>query len=235
MEDDFQIVDFGPEQNNELKALQEELEKLSNRHSQLKEMENLEKNIKECRKTMTAMLEEMKQMKEEKQRLRDRVCALDSKNKELLEQTKALQKEVQSLKDTAKAKKVEETDVDAKSCVSLKELDKSKCYACKNCGTHISLEGDIASRNYQVGQGAFTEKKRGYLFNCAVNLTLGATKTEKFTTGSYEIAWVSCSKCAASLGWKYLSTNNQSNASKVGKLCLARYSLTSPQEKTEQL
>ncbi|ETO20484.1 fad NAD binding oxidoreductase [Reticulomyxa filosa] len=226
MEDDFQIVDFGPEQNNELKALQEELEKLSNRHSQLKEMENLEKNIKECRKTMTAMLEEMKQMKEEKQRLRDRVCALDSKNKELLEQTKALQKEVQSLKDTAKAKKIEETDANAKSCVSLKELDKSKCYAF----WRVILQVEITKLDKE-----HFRKKRGYLFNCAVNLTLGATKTEKFTTGSYEIAWVSCSKCAASLGWKYLSTNNQSNASKVGKLCLARYSLTSPQEKTEQL
>jgi len=117
--------------------------------------------------------------------------------------------------------------------VVFKELDKSQCYACKQCGTHIGLESDVNNKCYQVGQGAFTEKKRGYLFGNAVNLTLGVTKTENFSTGSYDISWVTCGKCNTSLGWKYLSASNESNASKVGKFCLARYSLTSPQDRTQ--
>jgi len=78
------------------------------------------------------------------------------------------------------------------------------------------------------------KKKRGFLFSSTVNLTFGPTKTEVFTTGSYDISWVNCAKCDSSLGWKYLSSSNESNASKVGKYCLARYSLTSPQERNEQ-
>ncbi|ETO34657.1 fad NAD binding oxidoreductase [Reticulomyxa filosa] len=119
------------------------------------------------------------------------------------------------------------------SKTSLKELDKSQCYSCKACGTHIALEGDIINRSYQIGQGPFSETKRGYLFKTAVNLTLGTTKTETFTSGSYEISWTSCSKCGISLGWKYLTSSNEANASKVGKFCLARYSLASPQERTQ--
>jgi len=46
----------------------------------------------------------------------------------------------------------------------LKELDKSQCYTCKDCGTDIALENDIISRCYQVGQGAFTEKKTRFSF-----------------------------------------------------------------------
>lgn len=106
-------------------------------------------------------------------------------------------------------------------------------YSCKDCGTHIAIESDIESRCYQVGQGSFAEKKRGYLFKTAANLKLGATKTENFTTGSYKIAWVSCVKCQQSMGWKYLSADNPNNTAKVNKFCLARYSLQSPQERKE--
>jgi len=126
------------------------------------------------------------------------------------------------------------TTASTTATTSLKELDKSQCYACKQCGTHIGLESDVINKCYQVGQGAFTEKKRGYLFGNAVNLVLGTTKTENFSTGSYEISWLTCAKCNTSLGWKYLSASNESNNSKVGKFCLARYSLTSPQDRNQQ-
>merc|ERR1719189_1592448 len=113
-------------------------------------------------------------------------------------------------------------------------LESGSSFECKECGTDIALKEDIESKCYQVGQGQFTEKKRGYLFKNAVNTTLGATKTENFTTGSYQISWVSCSKCATQMGWKYISADNASNSSKVGKFCLARYSLTSPEDRKQQ-
>ena len=115
----------------------------------------------------------------------------------------------------------------------MREFDKSVAYSCKDCGTHIAIESDIESRCYQVGQGAFNEKKRGFLFKTATNLELGATKTENFTTGSYKIAWVTCVKCKQSIGWKYLSADDQNNNAKVNKFCLARYSLHSPQERNK--
>jgi len=110
-------------------------------------------------------------------------------------------------------------------------LESPKSFECKECGTDIALKEDIESKCYQVGQGQFTEKKRGYLFGNAVNTVLGATKTENFTTGSYQISWVSCKKCSAQMGWKYISADNPNNTTKVGKYCLARYSLTSPEDR----
>jgi len=117
---------------------------------------------------------------------------------------------------------------------NLKELDLTQCYGCKNCNTHIALENEIINRCHQVGQGSFTEQKRGFLFSNAYNLTFGVTKTEKFTTGSYDISPVCCCHCGVSLGWKYLTSSNENNKFKVGKFCLARYSLTSPKDRGDQ-
>jgi hypothetical protein len=122
------------------------------------------------------------------------------------------------------------------SCQSencLISLDKSKSFACKECGIDVALDEEIQSKCYQVGQGSFTEQKRGYLFKTAVNLVCGPEKTENFTTGAYQISWVSCMKCQSKIGWKYISADNNTNNSKVGKYCLARYSLTSPEERIE--
>eukprot|EP01083_Nonionella_stella_P000381 1095_1 len=116
----------------------------------------------------------------------------------------------------------------------LMSLDKSKSFACKECGTDIGLKDDIESKCYQVGQGQFTEKKRGYLFQNAVNTVLGSSKTENFTTGSYQISWVQCAKCNTQMGWKYISADSPTNTSKVGKYCLARYSLTSPEDRAQK-
>lgn len=124
--------------------------------------------------------------------------------------------------------------IDSRQRECLVSLDQSKAFSCKECGTDIALKGDIESKCYQVGQGAFTEKKRGYLFSAAVNMVLGASKTENFTTGSYQIAWVKCAKCQAQMGWKYISAESASNTSKEGKFCLARHGLTSPEDRAQK-
>jgi len=141
----------------------------------------------------------------------------------------------QQQEDLIKQAKIEiETVQSTHNAHLITKLDTTQAYCCKDCGTHIALENDVESRCYQVGQGTFSEKKRGFLFKNAYNLVLGATKTETFTTGSYNIAWVSCVKCQQQIGWKYLSTDNPNNTSKVGKFCLARYSLVSPQDTKEK-
>merc|ERR1719336_2505579 len=94
----------------------------------------------------------------------------------------------------------------------------------------VNLEKDVESRSYQVGQGTFTEKKRGYLFTHAVNLHEGQRKEETFTTGVYEVRYVSCKKCKTQMGWRYLKSDNELGVSKINKYCLGRYLLRSPEE-----
>ncbi|ETO08474.1 fad NAD binding oxidoreductase [Reticulomyxa filosa] len=251
-DDDFQFVDFGAnDPNNDLKLVREEIQKLretlSAEDSQVKA---LEKEMKEWRATMNAMGEELKKVRQEKETMQKGMEAMEQKNKGVLKEINSLKQEVEQLKKNQIAQKtslgsyvnainnIEEKSIQQEGSNGnakgvLKELDKSQCYSCKSCGTHIGLESDIINRSYQVGQGPFTEAKRGFLFKNAVNLTLGIIKTETFTSGSYEISWTNCSKCGASLGWKYLTSSNETNLSKVGKFCLARYSLTSPQERND--
>jgi hypothetical protein len=123
--------------------------------------------------------------------------------------------------------------VASKESASVVSLPKDEAYSCKKCGTHIGLEQDVESRCYQVGQGQFTEKKRGYLFANGVNLTMDEQKRENFTTGAYDICWVRCAQCCEQLGWKYIHACNSNNCAKEGKFCLARYYLLSPAERND--
>lgn len=155
--------------------------------------------------------------------------------------TSSIQSELNKLKnlriqqeEMIKSCKINIETINSNQRDCLMSLDKSKSFACKECNTDIALKDDIESKCYQVGQGQFTEKKRGYLFSNAVNCVLGTTKTENFTTGSYQISWVSCAKCSNQMGWKYISADNPNNTSKVNKYCLARYSLTSPEDRAQQ-
>jgi len=262
MDEDFQFVDLAAnESNKDLKTLTEDVQKLKESWSlEHNEVKSLQKQVNECRETIGKMNEELKQMKEERNQMREKMKSLETKNADMLMQIPALKEELSKMNhlDVSKAvvshtndhpiddlgggKDKKQTTTTTATTTNetmkikspLKQLDKSLCYACKACGTHIGLENDISNRAHQVGQGPFTEQKRGYIFNTGYNLTLGVTKTEEFSTGLYEIAWVTCTKCSASLGWKYLSASNENNKSKVGKYCLARYSLTSPQDRTEQ-
>lgn len=122
-----------------------------------------------------------------------------------------------------------EENVTVPDVVTLTPTIKSDCpvflegkdiYSCKKCGTHISKEANIESKAFQVGQGPFTEAKRGYLFNTAVNLKALHPCNENFTTGRYEISYVVCLKCEQQLGWKYLKSEKMAGMVKIGKFCL---------------
>jgi small-conductance mechanosensitive channel len=202
------------------------------------------KCVNELKLSLSAQKEEMAQLLES---MRTAPSAV-SKSQSLLEQlnafygdTSSMEQELSKLKSLRVQQEqmmneckihIETMNSNQKEC--LVSLDKSKSFACKECGTDIALKDEIESKCYQVGQGQFTEKKRGYLFCNAVNLVLGASKTEVFTTGSYQISWTSCAKCRTQMGWKYMSADNPNNNTKVGKYCLARYSLTSPEDRAQQ-
>jgi DNA repair exonuclease SbcCD ATPase subunit len=197
----------------------------------------LERQMEEVKKTRSALednLDELVQLSENKSKSRsllDKLSLLDR-------QATQTQNELDRLKSIREQQEnqMQDVKVQSEAITSLqistpKILNETSAFACKECGTHIGEEIDIESKCYQVGQGHFTEKKRGFLFTNAYNLTLGKAKTETFTTGSYQISWVSCMKCNNSIGWKYLSSDNTANNTKVGKFCLARYSLSAPEER----
>lgn len=109
-------------------------------------------------------------------------------------------------------------------------------YTCRHCGTHLGLECDVESKSYQVGQGSFEERKRGYLFSMFVNLSYGPVQDEEFRRGTYGISWVSCSRCDSALGWKYVrcARGVQGADRRLGKYCISRQQIHTPQERALQ-
>lgn len=104
--------------------------------------------------------------------------------------------------------------------IQLESLEYPDVYACKACGTHVSRETEVESKGFQVGEGPFTEAKRGYLFKTAVNLRKGPPRQEHFTTGIYTISYVDCFTCGIRFGWKYLGSEKPAGRAKIGKFCL---------------
>jgi len=49
-----------------------------------------------------------------------------------------------------------------------------------------------------------------HMFFCDV-----LSQLETFTTGSYTICWVSCSRCDTQMGWKYIKSSDDNNRAKV--------------------
>jgi len=208
---------------------------------QLKEVHDLKVSLTDQQSQFTAQKQELSKL------LESMACAptniaksnhLVGELRKFYTETASIEQEVTKLKSLRAQQEelIKECKINIETMASnqrdcLVTLDSSKSFECKECGTDIAVKEDIESKCYQVGQGQFTEKKRGYLFQNAVNTVLGATKTENFTTGSYQISWVSCKKCSAQMGWKYISADNPNNTTKVGKYCLARYSLTSPEDR----
>jgi len=211
---------------------------------QLTAAEKMRSSLDAQQKAFAAQKAELSTMLQSMQSVPDSV----SRGKTLVEQlgaffaeTKSVEAELQKLKElrVRQEEMVTQCKVDIETINSrqrdcLVSLDQSKAFSCKECGTDIALKCDIESKCYQVGQGTFTEKKRGYLFTNAVNMVLGKGKTENFTTGSYQIAWAKCAKCQAQMGWKYISAESTTNTSKEGKFCLARHGLTSPEDRAEK-
>jgi len=239
-------------QCNESSKLIQTMNEQNRKNNELESrLKNELKQLKDVKSALTKEKQQFMDYKVELKQLLDSMTKMPShvqKSSELIEKlnkfyldTSSVEAELDKLKSLRAQQqeminqcKINIETMNSKQRDCLMSLDKSKSFACKECNTDIALKEDIESKCYQVGQGQFTEKKRGYLFKNAVNTTLGATKTENFTTGSYQISWVSCSKCATQMGWKYISADNASNSSKVGKYCLARYSLTSPEDRAQQ-
>eukprot|EP00485_Elphidium_margaritaceum_P001568 CAMPEP_0202687656 /NCGR_PEP_ID=MMETSP1385-20130828/3318_1 /ASSEMBLY_ACC=CAM_ASM_000861 /TAXON_ID=933848 /ORGANISM="Elphidium margaritaceum" /LENGTH=282 /DNA_ID=CAMNT_0049342489 /DNA_START=131 /DNA_END=979 /DNA_ORIENTATION=+ len=276
--DDFEFVDNDKAGFDDLADDDDEMHKLSTLNKELRDIEELKKQLKsQCQESSrllrtlreqkdsnTSLQSQLKQdlaalnaerssMQQQKQEIAQLLVAMQNvpstvtTSKSLVQQLNTFYAETASMEAEVtklKALRAEQEEMINQCKINIETLtlhqrecliclDKSKSYACKECGTDIGLNDDIESKCYQVGQGQFTEKKRGYLFSNAVNMVLGTAKTENFTTGSYQISWTQCAKCQTQMGWKYVSADNPNNSAKVGKYCLARHSLTSPEDRSQ--
>ncbi|KAH7544101.1 hypothetical protein ACOSP7_030940 [Xanthoceras sorbifolium] len=95
------------------------------------------------------------------------------------------------------------------------ELD-GRSYRCKFCRTHLALPVDLASRAFHSRRG------KAYLFNKAVNISIGALEQRQMLSGVHTVADIFCCCCGQIVGWKYESAHEKSQQYKEGKFVLER-------------
>ncbi|ESR65024.1 protein yippee-like [Citrus sinensis] len=95
------------------------------------------------------------------------------------------------------------------------ELD-GRSYRCKFCRTHLALPEDLVSRAFHCRRG------KAYLFNSAVNITVGASEERLMLSGMHTVADIFCCSCGQIVGWKYESAREKSQKYKEGKFVLER-------------
>ncbi|KAB2095748.1 hypothetical protein ES319_A01G060900v1 [Gossypium barbadense] len=95
------------------------------------------------------------------------------------------------------------------------ELD-GRSYRCKFCRTHLALPDDLVSRSFHCRRG------KAYLFNNAVNITVGALEERVMLSGMHTVADIFCCCCGQIVGWKYEAAHEKSQKYKEGKFVLER-------------
>ncbi|KAL5804590.1 hypothetical protein ACOSQ3_031390 [Xanthoceras sorbifolium] len=96
------------------------------------------------------------------------------------------------------------------------ELD-GRSYRCKFCRTHLALPVDLASRAFHSRRG------KAYLFNKAVNISIGALEQRQMLSGVHTVADIFCCCCGQIVGWKYESAHEKSQQYKEGKFVLESF------------
>ena len=98
--------------------------------------------------------------------------------------------------------------------VPLVKLDGARVYSCSSCRARVSNSEDIVSKAFHGRHG------RAFLFNRAVNVSLGPREERVLITGLHTVCDVHCIGCHAVLGWKYVSAYHQSQKYKENKFIL---------------
>uniref|UniRef100_A0A2P2K2E9 Protein yippee-like n=1 Tax=Rhizophora mucronata TaxID=61149 RepID=A0A2P2K2E9_RHIMU len=89
-------------------------------------------------------------------------------------------------------------------------------YSCKHCKTHLALCKDIVSKSFHCRHG------KAYLFNKAVNVSVGVMEERMMSTGLHTVADIFCVGCGSIVGWKYETAPNENQKYKEGKSVLER-------------
>ncbi|KAK1299262.1 hypothetical protein QJS10_CPB14g01742 [Acorus calamus] len=97
-----------------------------------------------------------------------------------------------------------------------------RIYSCKHCQTHLALYDDIVSKAFHSRHG------KAYLFNKAVNITLGSKEERLMMTGMHTVADIFCVGCGSIVGWKYEVAHEKAQKYKEGKFILERFKVSGP-------
>ncbi|CAD5184400.1 unnamed protein product [Musa acuminata subsp. malaccensis] len=98
-----------------------------------------------------------------------------------------------------------------------------KIYSCKHCQAHLAVSDDIVSKAFHCKHG------RAYLFNKAVNVTVGIKEERLMITGMHTVSDIFCVGCGSIVGWKYDAAHEKAQKYKEGKIVLeSRFKLTGP-------
>lgn len=104
------------------------------------------------------------------------------------------------------------------------ELEGSDVISCSHCRTHLTLQEELISSSFHGHNG------RAFLFNSAVNVSLGAEEERILMTGRHTVCDVFCVCCDHYLGWKYEKAPTSKERYKVGKFILERKHLFDEKE-----
>ncbi|KAF8024102.1 hypothetical protein BT93_F1335 [Corymbia citriodora subsp. variegata] len=91
-----------------------------------------------------------------------------------------------------------------------------RSYRCKFCKTHLALANDLISRGFHSRRG------KAYLFNKAVNVTVGTLEDRMMMSGMHTVGDIFCCCCGQIVGWKYEAAHEKSQKYKEGKFVLER-------------
>ncbi|XP_057948597.1 protein yippee-like At5g53940 isoform X2 [Malania oleifera] len=103
--------------------------------------------------------------------------------------------------------------------IFLVELEGS-AYNCRFCHSPLALADNILSRSFSCRQG------QAYLFNNAVNITLGPQEERMMMSGVHTVEDIFCCSCGQILGWKYVAAHDKTQKYKEGKFVLERWRIT---------
>mmetsp|Transcript_6727 Transcript_6727/g.11560 ORF Transcript_6727/g.11560 Transcript_6727/m.11560 type:complete len:111 (-) Transcript_6727:585-917(-) len=97
-----------------------------------------------------------------------------------------------------------------------KDYLSGKIYTCSSCRAHLALHEDIVSKSFQGRTG------RAYLFNNAINISVGPKEDRMLITGLHTVADIFCNCCQDVLGWKYLEAYEETQKYKEGKFIIEK-------------
>lgn len=99
-------------------------------------------------------------------------------------------------------------------------LDSQRVYGCVTCGAHVTSRELLVSKAFQGRQG------RAFLFDSAVNVTVGPEEDRMLMTGRHTVCDIFCIHCHTPLGWKYLRAYEESQRYKVGRYIVEKAGMT---------
>ncbi|XAR66490.1 hypothetical protein NMG60_11012753 [Bertholletia excelsa] len=100
--------------------------------------------------------------------------------------------------------------------VFLVELE-GRAYRCRLCHSPLALAEDVVSKSFSCSRG------KAYLFNKAVNITVGPVEERMMISGMHTVSDIFCCGCGQILGWKYISVLDKTQKYKEGKFVLERW------------